>query len=57
MALSHVPTFVATLLAGWMSGTLLTHFMPKEGPHYPKTMWLIIGLVRETVIVSGTMAS
>ena len=45
MALSHVPTFLATLAAGWMSGTLLTKFLPKTGPKYPKSLWLVVALV------------
>jgi len=45
MALSHIPTFLATLMAGWMSGGLLTKYMPKEGNRNPRLMWLIIGLV------------
>ncbi len=48
MALSHVPTFVATLGAGWMTGSLLEHYMPKDHAELqnPKLLWLIVGVVR-----------
>jgi len=43
MALSLLPFFGAKLLVGGISGPLLTHFCPAEGPRNSSMMWLIIG--------------
>ncbi len=43
MALSLLPFFGAKLLVGGLSGPLLTHFCPVEGPRNSGMMWLIIG--------------
>ncbi len=43
MALSLLPFFGAKLLVGGISGPLLTHFCPAEGPRNSGMMWLIIG--------------
>ena len=45
MALSLLPFFGAKLLVGGLSGPLLSHFCPAEGPRDSGTMWLIIGLI------------
>ena len=43
MAFSHMPTFVATLISGPLSGVLLQNFCPARGPLNCRMMWLIIG--------------
>jgi MFS family permease len=43
MALSLLPYFGAKLVAGFLSGGLLTKFCPAEGPRHSATMWFIIG--------------
>jgi dipeptide/tripeptide permease len=51
MGLSGLPFFVAKLGALPMSGWLLSHYCPKDGPRHSSTMWLIIGLTTLTAPV------
>lgn len=44
-ALSYVPFFLAKLLVGTVSGTLLATYCPETGPRHSGTMWLIIALI------------
>ena len=44
-ALSYVPFFLAKLLVGTVSGSLLANYCPESGPRDPQTMWLIIALI------------
>lgn len=48
MAFSLLPYFVAKLFVGMMSGRLLEHYCPAEGPRDSGTMWLIIALMSLT---------
>jgi len=43
MALSLLPWFLAKLMVGGLSGTLLTRFCPAEGPRNSGMMWVIVG--------------
>eukprot|EP00397_Hematodinium_sp_SG-2012_P057977 GEMP01072968.1.p1 GENE.GEMP01072968.1~~GEMP01072968.1.p1 ORF type:complete len:242 (+),score=48.28 GEMP01072968.1:371-1096(+) len=43
MALANMPMFVATLLAGAMSGWLLDTFCPEDGARHPEVMWFLVG--------------
>jgi len=45
MALANMPMFVATLLAGAMSGWLLDTFCPQNtaGNRHPEIMWFLVG--------------
>jgi len=45
MALANMPMFVATLLAGAMSGWLLGTFCPEvtSGQRHPEVMWFLVG--------------
>ncbi|MFN7143900.1 MAG: MFS transporter [Myxococcota bacterium] len=45
MGLSEVPLFLAKPVVGFMSGALLTRYVPAEGPRDSQPMWLIIGLM------------
>ena len=45
MSLSFLPFFLAKLLAGSLSGILLTRYCPAVGPRHSETMWLIIALM------------
>jgi len=44
MALAAAPMFLATLLTGATSGTLLERYSPETGERHPEIMWAIIGL-------------
>jgi MFS family permease len=44
-ALSYVPFFLAKLIVGGLSGTLLARYCPETGPRDSSTMWLIIALI------------
>lgn len=44
-ALSYVPMFLAKLIVGGVSGTLLARYCPETGPRDSTTMWLIIALI------------
>jgi MFS family permease len=44
-ALAAAPMFLATLMTGATSGTLLERFSPEEGEKRPEIMWAIIGLI------------
>jgi hypothetical protein len=44
MALSSLPFFLAKLCMAPLSGILLAHFCPAQGPRHSGTLWLIIGL-------------
>lgn len=44
-ALSYVPFFLAKLIVGGVSGTLLARYCPETGPRNSSTMWLIIALI------------
>jgi dipeptide/tripeptide permease len=48
MGLSGLPFFVAKLGALPMSGWLLTHYCPPQGPRQSWIMWLVIGLMTAT---------
>lgn len=52
MALAAAPMFLATLLTGATSGTLLERYSPETGERHPEIMWAIIGL---TSILSPVM--
>jgi len=54
-ALSYVPFFLAKLLVGTVSGSLLASYCPESGPRDPQTMWLIIALIT-TVCPVGLIA-
>ncbi|GDX83076.1 hypothetical protein LBMAG42_48870 [Deltaproteobacteria bacterium] len=43
MGLSEVPLFLAKPIAGWLSGYMLTLYVPELGARDPQRMWLIIG--------------
>ncbi|MCX5796661.1 MAG: MFS transporter [Elusimicrobia bacterium] len=45
MSLSFLPFFLAKLLAGSLSGILLTRYCPATGPRHSETLWLIIALM------------
>ncbi len=45
MGLSALPTFIAKMIVGPMSGYLLRAYCPETGPRHPQTMWFIIGAV------------
>ena len=45
MGLSVMPYFLAKMIAGPMSGYLLTKYVPEHGPRHAWIMWLIIGLM------------
>jgi MFS family permease len=42
MAMSVLPFFIAKLFVGLLSGLLLAHYCPPEGPRDSATMWLVI---------------
>lgn len=42
-SLAHAPLFTTQLLAGGLSGTLLSNFMPAEGPKHGRVVWAVIG--------------
>jgi hypothetical protein len=44
-ALSYVPFFLAKLLVGTISGTLLARYCPAEGPRHSGMLWLITALI------------
>lgn len=44
-ALSYVPFFLAKLVVGSVSGTLLIRYCPEDGPRSSGTMWLIVALI------------
>lgn len=44
MALAAAPMFLATLLTGATSGSLLDKYSPESGERRPEIMWTIIGL-------------
>jgi hypothetical protein len=43
MALSMLPYFGAKLVAGALSGWLLTKFCPEEGPRHSEMIWVVVG--------------
>ncbi|HAH31054.1 MAG TPA: MFS transporter [Elusimicrobia bacterium] len=45
LALSMLPYFVAKFFVGAISGFLLAHYCPAEGPRHSQTIWLIVGLM------------
>ncbi len=45
MGVANLPWFLAKLVTGMFSGSLLAHFVPKEGPTHPGTMWLIYPVI------------
>lgn len=45
MGVANLPWFLAKLVTGMFSGRLLAHYVPKEGPTHPGSLWLIYALV------------
>ncbi|MGB2579649.1 dipeptide/tripeptide permease [Elusimicrobium simillimum] len=45
MGLAGIPWFLAKFTTGLYSGTMLTHFLPKDGPQDPATMWLVYAII------------
>lgn len=45
MGLAGLPWFLAKFTTGLYSGSVLAHFIPKEGPQDPGGMWLIYALI------------
>lgn len=41
MGVANLPWFLAKFTTGFYSGIMLAHYVPKEGPRDPGTMWLI----------------
>ena len=45
MGVANLPWFMAKFTTGLYSGSMLAHFIPKNGPQNPGQMWLIYGLI------------
>lgn len=45
MGLAGIPWFLAKFTTGLYSGSMLAHFIPKNGPHHSSTLWLIYGII------------
>lgn len=45
MGLAGLPWFLAKFTTGLYSGSMLAHFIPKEGAQAPGTMWLIYAFI------------
>ncbi|WP_424244428.1 dipeptide/tripeptide permease [Elusimicrobium posterum] len=45
MGLAGIPWFLAKFTTGLYSGSMLAHFVPKEGAVNPGTMWLIYAII------------
>ena len=41
MGLAFVPSGIGAWIGGQVSGRLVAHYLPKEGPRAPLTMWLV----------------
>jgi proton-dependent oligopeptide transporter, POT family len=44
MGLAGIPWFLAKFTTGLYSGTMIHHFIPKEGPQNSSTLWLIYAI-------------
>ncbi len=45
MGLAGIPWFLAKFTTGLYSGTMLAHYVPKDGPQNSETMWLIYAFI------------
>ena len=45
MGLAGLPWFMAKFTTGLYSGSMLSHFIPKEGVQHPGEMWLIYAFI------------